>query len=101
MLEKLNWLSLNQLAAEVRLVEVWKALNNKNSLSGLFERVGGSTRASGNNSVKVATNSKTKECSFLYPSARLWNMAPKSVVIAATESQARKAIRTFVKTLPK
>ena len=101
MLEKLNWLSLNQLAAEVRLVEVWKALNNKNSLSGLFERVGGSTRASGNNSVKVATNSKIKECSFLYPSARLWNMAPKSVVNAATESQARKAIRTFVKTLPK
>ena len=29
MLEKMGWLSINQLACEVRLIEVWKALNQE------------------------------------------------------------------------
>ena len=29
MLEKVGWLSINQLACEVRLMEVWKALNKE------------------------------------------------------------------------
>ena len=32
MLSKLGWLSINQLVAEVRLVEVWKALNTENTV---------------------------------------------------------------------
>ena len=38
MLEKLNWLSVNQLAAETRLMQVWKALNMEDyCLTDLFE----------------------------------------------------------------
>ena len=48
-LSKLGWLSINQLVAEVRLVEVWKALNTGNTLSNVFEKVEGTTRASQNN----------------------------------------------------
>ena len=96
MLQQLQWLSLNQLAAEVRLLEVWKALNNKSSLSGLFENEESSSRACKN---KISS-SKIRESSFLYPSAKLWSMAPHAVVSAPTESMARKAIRSFVKTLP-
>ena len=38
MLEKLGWMSINQVACEVRLVETWKALNQENyCLSEVFE----------------------------------------------------------------
>ena len=100
MLDQLQWLSLNQLAAEVRLVEAWKAIHQDSSLSGLFQRIDSSTRANSHNAVKIGLNSAIKESSFLHPSAKLWNMAPPTVVNAPTESQARKGIRAFVKTLP-
>ena len=100
MLKKLGWLSINQMAAEVRLIEVWKALNLDTSLSKLFEKVQGTTRAASQNRIKQGTYSKLRESSFLYPSCKLWNRAPMSVVEAKSESDARKQIRSFVKGLP-
>ena len=100
MLNKLGWLSINQLAAEVRLIEVWKALHPGSSLTGLFEKVQGTTRAASQNRIKLEKYCKLRESSFLYPSSKLWNRAPLNIVEAKTESQARKAIRTFVKSLP-
>ena len=100
MLAKLGWLSINQIAAEARLTEVWKALNLNNSLTGMFERVQGTTRAANQNRIKLGLNSKIRESSFLYPSAKLWNMAPRSVVEATNETSAKRAIRDFVKKLP-
>ena len=100
MLQKLGWLSINQLAAEVRLIEVWKALHPGSSLTGLFEKVQGTTRAASQNRIKLEKYCKLRESSFLYPSSKLWNRAPLNIVEAKTESQARKAIRTFVKSLP-
>ena len=100
MLSKLGWLSINQLVAEVRLVEVWKALNTKNTLSNLFEKVEGTTRASQNNKIKVVKNSQLRENSFVYPTVKLWNSAPVSVTRAETEIKAKKGIREFVKSLP-
>ena len=42
MLEKLGWLSINQLCCEVRLIEVWKALNQENHcLINMFEKAEG------------------------------------------------------------
>ena len=100
MLDRLGWLSINQMAAETRLIEVWKALNVGNSLTGLFQRIQGNTRQSSQNRIKLMKNSSLRENSFMQPSAKLWNLAPVSVVKAQTENQARKAIRQFVKTLP-
>ena len=100
MLQKLDWLSINQMAAEVRLIETWKALNLDSSLAGMFEKVQGRTRAANQNRVKLEKNCKLRENSFLYPSCKLWNRAPLSVVEAKSESHARKAIRAFVKSLP-
>ena len=100
MLDRLGWLSVNQMAAEVRLFEVWKALNLGTSLTGLFEKVEGRTRQASQNRIKTSMNSTLRETSFLQPSAKLWNLAPASVVEAKSESQARKAIRHYVKTLP-
>ena len=66
----------------------------------MFERVQGSTRAASQNLIKMGPNSKIRESSFLYPSAKLWNMAPISVVEATNELNARRAIRDFAKKLP-
>ena len=93
MLDKLGWLSLNQMSAEARLIEVWKALNIEDySLKDIFQKAeSGQTnvRSSDKNRVKTTFKSKLRENSFHYPSARLWNSAPTEVTKAITESAAR------------
>ena len=104
MLDKIGWLSINQLASEVRLIEVWKSLNQDNySLKNLFEKVDNNqrnTRASMRIRLKSGLKSRLRENSFHYPSVRLWNSAPPTICNAQTESEARRAIRAFVKNLP-
>ena len=99
MLEELGWLSLNQMSCEVRLIEVWKSLNVENyCLKDLFERA--NSRNTDRIRLKSGFKSRLRETSFQYPSVQVWNAAPKAVTHARTESQARTAIRNFVKTLP-
>ena len=99
LLGQLGWLSLNQMSCEVRLIEVWKSLNLEDyCLKDLFERV--NSRNSERIRLKSAFKSRLRENSFHYPSVRIWNTAPSTVTHAKTESQARKAIRNFVQTLP-
>ena len=104
MLDKVGWLSINQMSSEVRLIEVWKSLNlNNYSLKNLFEKVNNThhnTRASIKIRLKSGLKSRLRENSFHYPSVKLWNLAPSTICNAQTESQARKAIREFVKSLP-
>ena len=104
MLNKLGWLSINQLASEIRLIEVWKGLNQENyCLNDLFEKAetnNGITRSAGLNKLKNVFKSKLRDNSFAYPSIQLWNSAPANVTTEIKESRARTAIRNFVKTLP-
>jgi hypothetical protein len=104
MLDKLGWLSVNQLSAEIRLMEVWKSLNKENyCLNDLFEKAesnNGNTRSAGLNKLKTAFKTKIRENSFVYPSVQLWNSAPPAMTTETTELRAKKAIRNFVKTLP-
>ena len=104
MLEKLGWLSINQLASEIRLIEVWKALNQEiHCLKNLFEKATaneGITRSAGLNKLKISFKSKIREDSFAFPSIQLWNSASPDVTTAESESKARTAIREYVKTLP-
>ena len=103
MLEEIGWLSLNQLACETRLVEVWKSLNIDNyCLKDLFEKVEHNrfTRESQKIRLKSSFRSQLRENSFQYPSVQLWNSAPHDVTNAYTETKARTAIRAYVKTLP-
>ena len=103
MLKKLNWLSVNQLAAEIRLMEVWKALNLENyCLSDIFQEVDNEriTRSSGTRKLKNNFKSNLRESSFHYQSVRLWNSAPLEIIQAETESKAKSEIRKYVLTLP-
>ena len=76
------------------------ALNLGTSLTGMFEKVVGPTRAASENRVKLPKNSKLRESIFLLPACKLWNRSPKSLVEAKSETIARKEIRLFVKSLP-
>ena len=104
MLNQLGWLSLNQMSSEIRLLEVWKGLNLSNyCLNDMFEKAEsneGKTRSAGLNKLKNCFKSKIRENSFAYPSIQLWNAAPSDITTAETEAKVRKAIRSFVKTLP-
>ena len=103
MLEEVGWLSLNQLACETRLIEVWKSLNIDNyCLKDLFEKVEHHrfTRDSQKIRLKSSFKSQLRENSFQYPSVQLWNSAPLDVTNASTETKAKTAIRAYVKNLP-
>ena len=69
---------------------------------GLFEKVSSKhqTRSEDKIRLKAGFKSRLRESSFHYPSVQVWNSAPTSVTKAQSESQARKAIRDYVKTLP-
>ena len=105
MLEKLGWMSINQVACEVRLVETWKALNQENyCLSEVFERVeNGTINTRSSNKIKLKAHFKTRirETSFQQPSVQLWNAAPREVTEANSEAKARSEIRKYVlQTIP-
>ena len=102
-LNETGWLSINQLSCEIRLIEVWKALNIDNyCLKDLFEKVP-STRVTRNSNkirLKSGFKSRLRENSFQFPSVQLWNAAPESVTSAKTETMARNEIKSFVQSLP-
>ena len=105
MLKQLGWLSINQLACEVRLMEVWKALYQEDyCLKEMFERVPAkqiNTRSTNKVRLQASFRSRIRENSFQFPSVQLWNAAPSEVTEADSESKARAAIRNHVKqTIP-
>ena len=101
MLEQVGWLSINQLACEVRLIEAWKALNQDDyCLKTIFEKVperGIGTRSSNQIRLKTSLKSRLRENSFQYPSVQLWNASPPEITEASSEPKARAAIRKHVK----
>ena len=103
MLKEVGWLSLNQLACETRLIEVWKSLNIENyCLQDVFERVQFARETRGSQKIRLKTSFKSqlRENSFQYPSVQLWNSAPCEITNATTESKARAAIKAYVQNLP-
>ena len=100
MLDKVGWLSINQLACEIRLIETWKAVYLEDyCLNEVFERVDSRISPRTQNQIRLKSKFKTKirETSFQFPSVQLWNSAPIEITEAQTETQARAAIRRYVK----
>ena len=105
MLKEVGWLSINQLASEVRLIEVWKALYQEEyCLKEIFERVPDKeigTRSTNQIKLKSHFKSRLRENSFQFPSVQLWNAAPPEITEARSESKARADIRKHIKqTIP-
>ena len=104
LLSKFNLLSVNQLNANVKLVEIWKALNvddyplkiQKQCLNN--QRV--NTRADNKERPIEIGKTLLTQKSCVSDAIRLWNTAPESVTNSISLPQAKKAIKTYVKCLP-
>ena len=106
MLKKFNLLSVNQLSAQIKLVEAWKIVNVQGhplTLEPYNEHV--KTNSVGlrpqptrvfNDTYKLQISS----CSFNVDAARLWNLAPAQIKTAATLGEAKTAILKHVTSLP-
>ena len=106
LLEKFNLLSVNQLAANIKLAEAWKSVNvpnypikmDRHNIMGQ-----GSSRVMRPNTTRIwredAKYQQGKE-SFCRNTAKLWNNSDIEVKNTETISIAKKAIFKFCKKLP-
>jgi hypothetical protein len=106
LLTKHNMLSVNQLAAQIKLKEAWKSLNYENYPI-KFEPYS-KAPAEGSQTLRTKENRIFKDnyrlqkskSSFHVDAARLWNAAPNTIRTAKTDYEAKRAILNFVKNLP-
>ena len=96
-------LSVNQTNAQIKLTEVWKALNGKSSsLNNLKIKTLTSNRTtlSTTNGELIEEDSSNKALkTYQNDASRLWNRAPISIKSCGSLSLAKKAIKEFVKCL--
>ena len=100
MLENLEWLSINKLAAETRLIEAWKSIHQDDycmtELLHLRHKGAYRTRQNHINFLETGVEDIYGSAGFVNTTARLWNKSPDSVKEAKTLSQAKREIRKFV-----
>ena len=101
---KLGLLSVNEINAQVKLTEMWKAVHSEaNSLKITIKSKSceaAVTRSDKN--VVLMEHGLTELCkkTFLNDAAHIWNATPDSIKISKSLYSAKKAIKSFVKTLP-
>ena len=101
MLENLEWLSINQLSAEIRLIEAWKAANSEGYCLGETlvkqHKRGYATRSNDVVLFDLGANDIHGSTGFVNTTAKLWNRSPVEIKKASTLDQAKREIRKFVK----
>ena len=106
MLSKFGLLSVNQLAAQIKLTEVWKSIHVENYAITLapyneYQILPDITlRPRLNRVFNDSSRLKVAAHSFNVDAARLWNQAPDQITNARTLSEAKSTILKHVKTLP-
>ena len=106
MLEKFGLLSVDRLAAKIKLVEIWKSLNREDypiCLDPYKPITVNSSRMLRQQENRIFADScrlNKSESSFHIDAARLWNLAPDSIKKAQSLNRAKKAIDEFCKSLP-
>ena len=105
LLDKYQLPSVNQLAAEIKLTEAWKAVNVPNYPFQLEPNNPGRNdggRQIRTSSIKIwkdDSKSKAASESVSRDSAKLWNSAPESIKTAPTLYSAKKLIKKLTRTL--
>ena len=106
MLKKFGLLSVNRLAAKIKLVEIWKSLNREDYPISLepYKQISAypshMLRQQNNRIFADSCRLHKSESSFHIDAARLWNLAPDSIRVAQSLNTAKKAIEEFCETLP-
>ena len=100
MLTKHNMLSINQMHAQVKLTEMWKATNfNNYPLNIARIQPANSGRESRSVTDGKLVEPKTLN-TFVGNATRLWNKAPLSIKNSKSISTAKKEIKKYCKSLP-
>ena len=104
MLKKHNMLSVNQINAQIKLTEMWKAMNDEEHPFKISkaeinenERV---TRAQRAGKINSSALSKVTKDTFINDSIKAWNKAPTDLKSKQCLSGAKASIKKFVTTLP-
>ena len=104
LLSNVNMLSVNQLNAQIKITEVWKALNDTNRPLKVEKVVQGKsnclTRAVATGNLKEFGKTSLVQSTFLSDASKVWNKCPNSIKECDTVWKAKKSIRTFVQSLP-
>ena len=104
LLSKYNLPSVNQLAAQIKIMECWKIMNIDqyplklepyNPNKALTDRV---IRTSSTKQWKDDAKSVAAKISFSRDSAKLWNPAPDAIKLATSIFTAKKEIKKYCKT---
>ena len=97
-------LLVNQINAQIKLLEVWKSKNFQAypiQWENRSDKIGKSGLKSSNKpDLIIKGKSKTQEQTFYNDAARVWNAAPNNIRDCKTIVAVKKHIKTFVKTLP-
>ena len=97
-------LSINQINAQIKLVQLWKSINIPNypiqwpKRSDELKREG--LKSSNKPEIVITGKSKIQSLTFVNDAAHLWNRAPTAIKDSKTLGSAKKQIKTFIKTLP-
>ena len=103
--EKYGLPSVNQLAAEIKILEAWKSLNLEDYPFQMEpanpgrNTQGRAVRETTERKCNDSAHSKTSELSCSRDTTKLWNSAPQSLKSAKKTKRCKKEIKIYCKTL--
>jgi hypothetical protein len=105
MLKKFDLLSVNQLAVQIKLIEVWKSINvtgHPIKLENYSQHSSDltATLRPFNRTYNDSAKFKISQSSFHVDAARVCNLAPNSVTASKSIGELKKTSTSYVKTLP-
>ena len=104
LLEEQNMLSVNQMAAQIKLTEMWKAVNDPLYPIKMKTRdnqgEGMETRSGIQGDLTESGGSARAKKSFTIDAAKIWNKASEKIRTAKSLAIAKKAIRAHCKNFP-
>ena len=103
--KKNNILSVNQLNCQIKLKEVWKAMNDSTypiqwEVKPPPVNDARSRRSSNENNLMLTRHSLSEDATFIKDAARIWNLAPCALKECKSLFTVKKEIKKFVLTLP-
>ena len=101
LLKKFGLLSVNHLAAQIKLIEVWKSINVEgypltlDPYTNPHRTVTIKLRPQTNRTFEDSSRLKISSQSFCTDAARLWNLAPATIKTATTLTGAKTSILKY------
>ena len=104
LLTKFNMLSVNQINAQMKLSEMWKAVNDEDHPFNIVKRESGpnirAMRSITNEVLPTQNFSELSKQTFINDGIKAWNVAPLKIKSCSSYAPAKTEIKNFVKFIP-